>query len=69
MYIAYELILHNLDSNYPTLENCLFGAVKLKKDTDIDEYKYSGYGIGFCRKAFFSHILLEVLVEMLYFLE
>ena len=69
MYIAYELILHNPDSNYPTLENCLFGAVKLKKDTDIDENKYFGYGIGFCRKALFFHILPEVLVEMLYFLE
>ena len=32
------IIDHNLD-------NFLFGAVKLIKNTDIDKYKYSGYGI------------------------
>ena len=31
----------------PTLVNCLFGAVSLTKNADIDKYKYSGYGIGF----------------------
>ena len=36
-------------SSYSTLENCLFGAVKLTKHVDIDLYKYSGYGIGFDR--------------------
>ena len=41
-------------SRYPTLENCLFGAVSLTKNVDIDEYKYSGYGIGFDRKRTFS---------------
>ena len=45
IYIVYELILHNSDSNYPTLENCLFGAVKLTRGADIDNYKYFGYGI------------------------
>ena len=32
----------------------MFGAVKLTKHVDIDFYKYSGYGIGFDRKGFFS---------------
>ena len=32
----------------------MFGAVKLTKHVDIDQYKYSGYGIGFDRKGFFS---------------
>ena len=41
-------------SSYPTLENCLFGAVKLTKYIDIDLYKYSGYCIGFDRKWFSS---------------
>ena len=41
-------------SSYPTLENCLFGAVSLTKHIDIDQYKYSGYGIGFDRKGEFS---------------
>ena len=27
----------------------MFGAVSLTKNTDIDKYKYSGYGIGFDR--------------------
>ena len=36
-------------SYYLTLENCLFGAVSLTKNADIDKYGYSGYGIGFDR--------------------
>ena len=28
------------------MKNCLFGAVEITKNTDIDKYKYSGYGIG-----------------------
>ena len=36
------------------LENCLFGAVRLTKHIDVDQYKYSGYGIGFDREGFYS---------------
>ena len=32
----------------------MFGAVSLNKNADIDQYKYSGYGIGFDRKGEFS---------------
>ena len=32
----------------------MFSAVKLRKHIDIDEYKYSRYGIGFDRKRKFS---------------
>ena len=32
----------------------MFGAVKLTKHIDVDLYKYSGYGIGFDRKGFYS---------------
>ena len=52
--IVYEITKNNLISSSPTLENCLFGAVKLTKYSDIDKYKYSGYGIGFARKGKFS---------------
>ena len=38
----------------PTLKNCLFGAVILPKNTDIDKFGYSGYGIGFDRKSCFK---------------
>ena len=37
------------------LTNALFGVVKLTKNADIDKYKYSGYGIGFDGKGFFSN--------------
>ena len=33
---------------------CFFGAVTLTKNTDIDKYGYSGYGIGFDRRSSFS---------------
>ena len=41
-------------NNDPTLKNCLFGAVTLTKNADIDRYGYSGYGIGFDRRSSFS---------------
>ena len=45
----------NLNNFDPTLENCVFGTVKLTKNSDIDKYKCSGYGIGFDSKGTFSH--------------
>ena len=36
----------NLKTDF-TLGNCLFGAVKLTKNSDPDKYKYRGYSIGF----------------------
>ena len=40
--------------DYPTLENSLFGVVRLVKNDNIDRYKFSGYGIGFDRRGTFS---------------
>lgn len=37
-----------------TIVNCLFGAAKLTKDVDVDNYGYTGYGIGFDARSFFS---------------
>ena len=54
IYIVYEINKSFHISSYPTLENYLFGAVKLTKHLDIDQYKYSEYGIRFDRKGFFS---------------
>ena len=34
---------------------CLFGAVKLTKNSEIDEYQYSGYRTGFDSKETFLH--------------
>ena len=44
-------------SDYPTLENYLFGGVSLTKNADIDKYKYSGYGIGFDRGIFHFQVV------------
>ena len=44
----------NSRNNDPTLIKCLFGVVTLTKNTDIDKYGYSGYGIGFDRRSSFS---------------
>ena len=44
--IVYEINKNLNISSHPTTKNCLFGAVSLDKNTDIDKYKYSGYGIG-----------------------
>ena len=45
------LNIYDLDSNLnnfnPILENCLFGAIKITKNSDKDKYKYGGYGFGF----------------------
>ena len=53
IYIVYEISRNINISDYPTLENCLFGAVKLTKHNDINQCKYSRYEIGFDRHAFF----------------
>ena len=56
VYTVYEWEKSVNLSSYPTLENCLFGAVKItNKHVGVDLYKYSGYGIGFNRKGFFLH--------------
>ena len=53
IYIAYELGTSSSHFDDPGLKNCLFGAVILTKNADIDKYHYSGYGIGFDRKGIF----------------
>ena len=54
IYIVYELDASSSNVNDTTLKNCLFGAVTLTKNADIEKYKYSGYGIGFDRRSCFS---------------
>ena len=63
IYIIYELGVSNSHLHYPTLKNCLFGAVTLTKNPDIDKYGYSGHGIGFDRRGNFSFHVLD-LVKM-----
>ena len=46
IYIVYKLAGSSSHSDDSTLKNCLSGAVVLTKNSDIDKYGYSGYGIG-----------------------
>ena len=39
------MVYRILNTNF-TINNCLFGSLKLTKNADPNEYKYSGYGIG-----------------------
>ena len=54
IYIVYELAVSSSHDSDPTIKNCLFGAVTLTKNADIEKYKYSGYGTGFDRRSSFS---------------
>ena len=38
----------------PTIKSCLFGAVTLTKNADLDKYRYPGYRMGFDRRSGFS---------------
>ena len=42
--------MYDVKSNFnnfdPTLKNCLFGPIKLTKNSDIDKYEHAGYGSG-----------------------
>ena len=53
MYIVYEINNSFPIDSFLTLENCFFDVVKLTKHPDIDQYKYSGYGIGYDKKGYF----------------
>ena len=60
IYTVYDL-KSNLNNFQPPLQNCLFGTVKLTKNSDIDKYGYAGYEIRFIQKELF-YILVEQLV-------
>ena len=57
IYIVYSVSLKTISSNN-ALKNCLFGATEVTKPndtTDLHEYIYSGYDIGFDRTSQFTH--------------
>ena len=54
-FIVYELDTCSQDLNSDfTLKDCLFGRVKLAKNTNPDQYVYSSYGIEFDSRSEFS---------------
>ena len=55
LYIVYELNIWSQDSNAEfTLKHCLFGVVKLTKNTNPNKYFYPGYGTRFDSRSLFS---------------
>ena len=51
IYVFYELAGSSSHFDDPTLKKCLISAATLTKKADVDNYGYSGYGIGFDRKG------------------
>ena len=47
-------LLKTINSSF-VLKNCLFGATEITKNTDVDKYNYSGYGIGFNIKGSYTN--------------
>ena len=47
IYIVYELRAYSSHNNNPTIKKCLFVAVTLTKNANINAYAYSRYGNGF----------------------
>ena len=54
MNLQLNEIASTSNDNGPTLKNCLFGAVTLTKNADMDKYGYSGYGTGLDTRSSFS---------------
>ena len=56
IYIAYEMTKNiPTNSSYLIIQNSLFCEIGFIKGTTIDEFKVTGYGIGFDSKGTFSH--------------
>ena len=54
LYIVYELNNRRVDNPDVTVQNGLFGAVKITKNVNTSYYKYEGYGISFDSESSFS---------------
>ena len=54
LYIVYKLKNRKVDSPDFTVQNGLFGAVKITKNVNTSHYKYEGYGICFDGESSFS---------------
>ena len=54
LYIVHELKNRRVDNPDFTVQNGLFGAVKITKNVNTSHYKYEGYGICFDSESSFS---------------
>ena len=50
IYIVYEISKNDSISNYPTLENCLFGVVSLTKNPDLISTNILGMALDLIKK-------------------
>ena len=60
IYCVYKL--HPIDflrNNKFTIQNALFGAIKITKNANTSKYKYKGYGICFDESEEFTHVRNE----------
>ena len=60
IYCVYKLdpIASSRDTNF-TVQNALFGAMEITKNTDTSKYNYKGYGTCFDEGGTFSHRITE----------
>ena len=60
IYIVYKLdpIASSRDTTF-TMQNALFGAMQITKNTDTSKYDYKGYGICFDERSEFGHTISE----------
>ena len=63
IYCVYKLdpIASNRDDTF-TIQNALFGAMQITKNTDTLKYNYKGYGICFDEGGQFGHTITVVLL-------
>ena len=59
VYIVYEISKNINISDYPTLENCLFWAVKLTKNADIDNMDILVIELELIDKEIFHFLALD----------
>ena len=53
-YIVFDLDTSIHNDNDPTIKSCLFGEVEITNNSDIEKYKYKGFGIGMDGRSRFS---------------
>ena len=69
IYIVYQLGASTSHCSNPTIKICLFGAVTLTKNADIEKYKNSGYGIGFDRRSSWRNYQNSCLIPFTYIIQ
>ena len=60
IYIVYDINKSIDINNYPTLENYLFGAVRLTKNVDVDKYKYYDMDLDLIEKDLIQLVMKSV---------